>query len=377
LKFSLSKILSIKIPPNRIFGLDIIRAAAIFFVVLGHSVDLVPYNIGTALSHFIIDGVTLFFVLSGFLIGRILIKTFDNNGITINDVKNFWIRRWFRTLPNYFLILTLLIILHLIFSPDFRVSWIPSYYSFTQNLFYPHPWFFPEAWSLSIEEWFYFTIPIILFLFIKIGDLSSKRAFVTTSVILIILCPLLRYYRFSQLEELHQFAWDNSFRKQVITRLDSLMIGVFGAILYIYKKAHWSKYQYSFLVLGLFILIGTTLCDSTLRSFKIYYYVFSFSLVPFATLLTLPFFSNFKKSSGFIFRCVTILSLISYSIYLVHLTLIQGFIVKYFPFSEAEGSSMTIVRFGLYWMVSIIVSILIFKYFESPMTRLRERFSPD
>ena len=56
-------------------------------------------------------GVELFFVLSGFLIGGILIKIFDNTEFTFADVRRFWIRRWFRTLPNYWLILSINIII--------------------------------------------------------------------------------------------------------------------------------------------------------------------------------------------------------------------------------------------------------------------------
>ena len=59
----------------------------------------------------LINGVELFFVLSGFLIGGILIKTFQkDNSFGIKTISNFWIRRWFRTLPNYDLILILNII---------------------------------------------------------------------------------------------------------------------------------------------------------------------------------------------------------------------------------------------------------------------------
>ena len=60
---------------QRIFGLDIFRAVAILLVVLGHGKFLLN---GTILEGFpyikIIDGVDLFFVLSGFLIGNILLK---------------------------------------------------------------------------------------------------------------------------------------------------------------------------------------------------------------------------------------------------------------------------------------------------------------
>jgi len=103
---------------HRIVGLDIMRTIAILIVVFEHGKYLVPskhleqydrFNI------FQIDGVTIFFVLSGFLIGRILLRLIHTTEFTIKDIWQFWIRRWFRTLPNYFLVLIGILIASLIF----------------------------------------------------------------------------------------------------------------------------------------------------------------------------------------------------------------------------------------------------------------------
>jgi peptidoglycan/LPS O-acetylase OafA/YrhL len=88
---------------KRIFGLDILRASAILFVMLSHSRAFIDPHAGTYYyGLFILDGVDLFFVLSGFLIGGILIRTINDKGLTWVQLTNFWTRRWFRTLPNYF-----------------------------------------------------------------------------------------------------------------------------------------------------------------------------------------------------------------------------------------------------------------------------------
>ena len=97
---------------NRIFSLDVARTIAILFVVLTHSAALFP-SLNQAyrplIRYFLgLQGVELFFVLSGFLIGTILIKTYeqtDNFDFTV--VKIFWKKRWFRTLPNYYLFLAI------------------------------------------------------------------------------------------------------------------------------------------------------------------------------------------------------------------------------------------------------------------------------
>jgi len=111
-------IFKIEIDPKRVFGLDILRALAIMFVVAGHGSTLLPPKIGNISNLFIFDGVSIFFVLSGFLIGGIFIKLIEENGIETSVLKNFWVRRWFRTLPNYFLILLTLCLLNFFLMKD-------------------------------------------------------------------------------------------------------------------------------------------------------------------------------------------------------------------------------------------------------------------
>ena len=56
---------------TRILGLDILRSAAIFFVMITHGTRFIPKQISEYYSLLFFDGVGIFFVLSGFLIGNI------------------------------------------------------------------------------------------------------------------------------------------------------------------------------------------------------------------------------------------------------------------------------------------------------------------
>ena len=83
----------------RVFGLDLLRALAITGVVGAHASSLVIPHLPwwfNIISHGGFYGVELFFVLSGFLIGRILVGTGEQVR-EMASLATFYIRRWFRT----------------------------------------------------------------------------------------------------------------------------------------------------------------------------------------------------------------------------------------------------------------------------------------
>ena len=162
----------VKQKQNRIYGLDVYRAIAIVIVVMGHGILINP---DMSLPFPVIDGVELFFVLSGFLIGTILIRTLEEeDSFNFRSVLFFWKRRWFRTLPNYYLILlinVLLVSFEVINGDIDQFGW--SFIFFTQNLYDSFYGFFWESWSLSVEEWFYIVLP--LFILVIRRFLSKKH----------------------------------------------------------------------------------------------------------------------------------------------------------------------------------------------------------
>jgi peptidoglycan/LPS O-acetylase OafA/YrhL len=114
---------------NCVFGLDIFRAIAIIYVVLGYGGCFLNNTFLSAFPYIhMVDGVEWFFVLSDFLISNILLKTI-NQTPEKRDWANlfyFWKRRWFRTLPNYYLILLVnyYIVKHNIIHEDIsQFSW--------------------------------------------------------------------------------------------------------------------------------------------------------------------------------------------------------------------------------------------------------------
>lgn len=254
------RIFKLEINKNRVYGLDILRAFAILFVLFQHAKSLLPSQhipkiILKLYSFPILDGVSIFFVLSGFLIGGILIKILnENKTFSIKLLVDFWKRRWFRTLPNYYLILLILIVLELLFRTiDF--SEISRYFYFFQNFSSIHPPFFREAWSLSVEEWFYLLIPFLILVFIKVLKLSFKNSILLVALTVIVVISSF-IYRFQNVElnGIGYASWDMLFEQQVITRLDSLIYGFLAAYVYIYFIDFWEKYKCHFFILGVLII---------------------------------------------------------------------------------------------------------------------------
>ena len=97
--------------PSRNLGLDILRSVAIGLVLMAHSLTFFFRwtRLDLDASYYVLGflGVELFFVLSGFLIGRILIEDVLPER-SWRSLGRFYIRRWLRTLPPYYLVLFLL-----------------------------------------------------------------------------------------------------------------------------------------------------------------------------------------------------------------------------------------------------------------------------
>lgn len=373
------KVFKIQIHNNRIFGLDILRALAIFFVVYGHGANFIENAFFKKMyTVLIFDGVSIFFVLSGFLIGAILIKTIEKQGVGFKTLFNFWIKRWFRTLPNYYLIL-IAITSGAFFFKKLDLSTAKPYFFFLQNLNQSHPDFFPEAWSLAVEEWFYIIIPILLFFFIGLFKIHIKKAFLVVSILVIVIVTFIRYSKYMSMEIDDVERCSFIIRSQVIDRLDGIMFGVLGAYLAHYNKKGWIRNKKILFFMGIAILLlhKISIDAKWYEHSNLYFFVFSFTVASIGTLLLLPLLSEYKVGKGFFYKIITYLSLISYSMYLINLTIIQNIVLPFTTdvmFSNIDGGWAILLKYGLYWFFTITGSILLYKYFEYPIMSLREKF---
>lgn len=351
---------------NRIYGLDVFRAVAILLVVLTHG----GFLLTGPLAHFpwirIIDGVELFFVLSGFLIGSILIKTIDRDGrLTFNSLTTFWKRRWFRTLPNYYLILLLNFLFVSFGFINGNLDKADYHFLFfLQNFSTPLTGFFWESWSLSIEEWFYIFFPVLSFVILL--KMPSKKGMLLVIIILLI-SPLLYRIHLSS-EHLNAFWWDTKIRKMVLTRMDTIIYGVVAAYIKFYYEDFWKKYRYFYFILGVAIVYSLIYIIPTEPN-AFFTKTFYFSVLSFGIMLLLPLAESVKNFKSRLGKIVTQISVISYSMYLINLALVAQVIKKHFP---PESFWDGLMKYAIFWVIVIGASILLFKYFEKPMMDLRD-----
>jgi peptidoglycan/LPS O-acetylase OafA/YrhL len=168
--------------------LDGLRATAILLVLISHvwSVE--------ATVHIGYLGVSVFFVLSGYLITSISLAEEMNKGRI--SLVGFYVRRAFRIFPLYYLVLGIycLLILGLNLFPEKHLPLkevLPFYLFYLQEIPFFRERPFYQSWSLGIEEKFYLVWPLICFA----GLRYAKAWRIPTAAMLAVACSLSWYMR--------------------------------------------------------------------------------------------------------------------------------------------------------------------------------------
>ena len=145
---------------DRLEGLDGIRGLAVLMVIYAH---LWLFDAGWV-------GMQSFFVLSGFLITRVLLNDRAVSNSFGDYLKRFYIRRILRVFPLYFSYLLIVALVLYIFGQTEHLSshvlyastYIYNYYH--ASAAYTHSFAFSHLWSMSVEEQFYLLWPLVMYL---------------------------------------------------------------------------------------------------------------------------------------------------------------------------------------------------------------------
>lgn len=354
--------------PARIYGLDLMRAVAACLVVYLHGNVMLELVSPTLACLPIMDGVDLFFALSGFLIGGIILRQIDKGDkLDFLFVKKFLVRRWFRTLPNYYLFLLLNIILIYcgLVKDGILNKYLSTYFVFFQNFYKPFDFLFWESWSLGVEEWFYFSFPIALIIGVLVIK-NRKALFILCTILFILFSTAVRFYK-APLNNFTFENWDVLIRKLVICRLDSIGFGLLAAWFCFYYYDTWKKMAFPLFIfgLGIYVLILQRGID------RDHYFstTWHFTLTGLASASLLPLAEQTKRYRGGFGKFITFLSVISYAMYLCNRGVVAALITHNFNYAAHP-----LLFYLLYWAVVIGFSALVYNFFERPLTNLRERF---
>lgn len=204
------------ISPNvRVKALDGVRAVAIAFVVIGH-VAGAAFNIEA--NHFkLADGVSIFFVLSGFLITSLLLRELDTFGRL--NLKQFYLRRIQRIFPAFYALLAVIGLLGLVKMVRFQPIELISAAAFLNNFVATRSWWLGHTWSLCIEEQFYLLWPLVI-------AVGGRKLGIRFAFAIIALDPIIRiasYFKFPALRD--------HLPIMLHTRADTLMYGCIVALM--------------------------------------------------------------------------------------------------------------------------------------------------
>ena len=363
---------------KRFFGLDLMRALAICMVLCSHILWI--YNpddgiIRQLLTLFGFLGVEFFFVLSGFLIGRILYDIYIKDDYNIKSALYFLKRRWFRTLPNYFLILIINIIITT--SLGYSIPKLGLYFIFLQNGFSKMSTFFPESWSLSVEEWAYIVLPISLVVLSFIFKPKNKNRFflvIVLSLIVLFIGFKIAYQINTKTTTLHD--WNVSLKSVMIYRLDAIFMGVLCAWISINYKKNWKKFKFSFAFIGCLVMMFMYFAMGFLRILpNTYPIIWNVAYLPLASLsiaFFVPLFSQMETSILILKRPVVFISKISYSIYLLHYSIIMQLLMLFVNREKTSLGQLHLIT-AFYLTTTVFVSYLFYCFYEKPMMDLRDK----
>jgi len=329
--------------------LDFYRYFAALTVCVSHFIF--NYNKSLHFEFTSILGVELFFILSGFVLAPQILKL----QIDINkNLKIFLFRRWIRTIPPYLVALSCAAIL--VGFGDYLN--LLKFLTYTQNFFSDSPSrnFFSVAWSLSVEEWFYIILPLLIFINQYSKQKVLKLNVLSICIVIILVLNLLRLFYNSE-----NIDWGEDVRRSVLLRIDSLC---FGVVAFIIKDKISKKLLYFIFILFLFPILYLILNPKILIDFIFVQNLFlPICAICFSSLLILLTFNDtkllwIKKFSSFGAN-------ISYSMYLFHI-----FFIPY-TLNILNNIFFSLI---IYLFLLKLFCWTFFVFFEKPLLKSRPKY---
>lgn len=346
-----------------------IRAIAAYMVYLHHSNSLIRNTFGVPIASFTKElhiGVTLFFVLSGFLIAY---RYMDYEKI---NFRNYMVNRFSRIYPMYFIFTTLTFIAYAYLKNNFNFN---NLFLYLLNITFLRGFFrdtifsgISQGWTLTVEETFYVLAPLIF-----IGLKKNKLNILTYPIILFSFGVIL--VLFSSKDTFLGFFGSLEFMVNgtFFGRCSEFFIGV-GLSIYLKKRKIVSEFKY-YTYLGILVILACVYLLSVVKG-----NLSSGILQPygmFINTLVLPLFGISLLYYGLITENTPISRILgskffvllgksSYIFYLIHVGLIHSILYK------CTGNELFV------FVLLNIISILFFLYLEKPLnTYFRKKLTSE
>lgn len=347
--------------PFHIPSLDGIRAVSFFIVFLGHA------GLGSIVPGYF--GLSLFFFLSGYLITTLLRLEYEGSGNV--SLRQFYLRRVLRIFPPFYLVLAVASVLT-VFGVTGGTLW-PSGVAaqclhLTNYWVVLHGWWDGIApgtwvyWSLAVEEHFYLVFPLLYVWLQRRGLVRHDQALALLS-----LCALVLAWRIVLIFVLG--AGKDRAYVATDTRVDSILA---GCILAIWQNPVLDRDSIDggrlarlWLPLGIVSVLASLLVRSFSFDQTLRYTLQSFGLLPL-------FVAAIRWHDHWVFRWlnyrpVRYLGTLSYSMYLMHTTVLWIF--------EYQTKWPTPVRSVLALALLLVLGSVSYHFVEKPCARARKRLA--
>jgi peptidoglycan/LPS O-acetylase OafA/YrhL len=333
--------------------------AALSVVFFHYGVDVFPASI-PYLHELVTAGpiaVNYFYILSGFIMAIAYYRPQEQAGF--NQWK-YWLARFARIYPVYLVALLLIAVVKYktlsddVFTLPLHLTmlqaWVPSY-PITLNT---------PGWSLSVEAFFYLCFPFLLLGVYKYGTyrfiIVAVALWVATQAIVLVLHNS-EYYAVKSL--LHDFLFYNP-----VMHLNAFIAGFLTGIFFKNKKIKRLRYNTFWLVVSVAIIVLLLMYRPTIESMVGLHIAYGNGLIAPAFLFFIVLLAQETSviASILSYKWLVLLGEASFSLYILQKPLhgiYEKLIINKIALSE-------MMHFYIFLILLIIVSILSYKYFETP-----------
>ncbi|WP_182056487.1 acyltransferase [Pantoea sp. ME81] len=342
-------------------GLDGLRAIAVSMVLIQHYVFNYYLEKSNELGGI---GVSIFFVISGFLITSILLKQKDRDDHVWNKFSSFYVRRFMRIVPVFYIVITIGVFFKLYWFSEISPLW---HYLYATNIYIylTQGWvgYTGHFWSLDVEEQFYLVWPALILLTPK------------NKVVYVILATFLLGVLFTPLTSFFGLA-DKKFYALPFTHLDTISSGALLAWSVSNNKTHIIPKSLSLAIMkiSLGIFIVTYLSTQIFQSHKNYganTQLMYTSLLIFSVCIVfyLYAYENTRIARFLELKPLALMGKISYAFYLIHNLTPEIFVGTRFT----PVSTHSLLNVSVWVVTSIALASMSWVLIEKPILSNKDR----